>query len=101
MGDIRARARCRKGMHTQMLSFEDSTIRDAVFPERSEKKESTMNKQENIVAWIGVDWADEDHQICEYDVQPGSQQHYAVVHSAESLQAWVGQLRIRYGGKHV
>jgi len=60
-----------------------------------------MNKQENIVAWIGVDWADEDHQICEYDVQTGSQQHYAVVHSAESLQAWVGQLRIRYGGKHV
>jgi hypothetical protein len=27
----------RKGMHTQMVSFEDSTIRDAVFPERSEK----------------------------------------------------------------
>jgi hypothetical protein len=26
-------------MHTQMLSFEDSTIRDAVFPEGSEKKE--------------------------------------------------------------
>src|SRR5262249_27108002 len=25
----------RKGMHTQMLSFEDSSIRDAVFPERS------------------------------------------------------------------
>src|SRR5215472_10504885 len=65
------------------------------------RRKSTMNRQENIVAWIGVDWADEDHQICEYDVQTGSKQHYAVVHSAESLQEWVNQLRIRYGGKHV
>jgi hypothetical protein len=32
--DVRARAEVReKGMHTQMLSFEDSTIRDAVFPD--------------------------------------------------------------------
>jgi hypothetical protein len=39
MVDIRARATSGEGMHTQMLSFEDSTIRDAVLPERSEKKE--------------------------------------------------------------
>ena len=88
-------------MHTQMLSFEDSTIRDAVFPERSEKKEPRMNKQENIAAWVGLDWADEGHQICEYDVQTCSKQHYAVVHSAESLREWVNQLRIRYDGNRV
>ena len=88
-------------MHTQMLSFEDSTIRDAVFPERSEKKEPRMNKQKNIAAWVGLDWADEGHQICEYDVQTCSKQHYAVVHSAESLWEWVNQLRIRYDGKRV
>ena len=33
-----------------------------------------MNKRENIVSCIGVDWADEDHQICEYDVQSGGKQ---------------------------
>ena len=60
-----------------------------------------MNRQENMVAWVGLDWADEGHQICEYDVQTGRKQHYAVVHSAESLQEWVNQLRIRYGGKRV
>src|SRR5215470_3307705 len=65
------------------------------------RRKSTMNRQENMVAWIGVDWADEGHQICEYDVQTGSKQHYAVVHSAESPQEWVNQLRIRYGGKRV
>jgi hypothetical protein len=40
-----------------------------------------MNRQENMVAWVGLDWADESHQICEYDVQTGSKQHYAVVRS--------------------
>jgi transposase len=60
-----------------------------------------MNRQENMVAWVGLDWADEGHQMCEYDVQTGSKQHYAVMHSAESLQEWVNQLRIRYGGKRV
>ena len=45
-------------MHTQMLSFEDSTIRDAVFPARSEEETESMSNQEKV-AWIGIDWADE------------------------------------------
>jgi hypothetical protein len=32
-------------------------------------------------------------------VQTGRKQRYAVVHSAESLQEWVNQLRIRYRGE--
>jgi transposase len=54
-----------------------------------------------MVAWVGLDGADEGHQICEYDVQTGRKQPYAVVPSAESLQEGVNQLRIRYGGKRV
>src|SRR5215831_818838 len=71
------------------------------FFRRGRRRKSTLNRQENIVAWVGLDGADDGHQICEYDVQTGRKQHYAVVPSVESLQEWVNQLRIRYGGKRV
>ena len=60
-----------------------------------------MNDEEQIVAWIGVDWADEDHKVWEYNVGTGGKDNYAVPHSAESLQEWVRQLRTRYGGRRV
>jgi transposase len=60
-----------------------------------------MDRSENIVAWIGIDWADEGHQVCEYEVNNGSKQNYAIQHSAESLQEWVNQLRTRYQGKRI
>jgi transposase len=60
-----------------------------------------MNDEEQIVAWIGVDWADEDHKVWEYNVGTGGKDNYAVPHSAESLQEWVRQLRNRYGGRRV
>jgi transposase len=60
-----------------------------------------MNDEKQIVAWIGVDWADEDHKVWEYNVGTGGKDNYAVAHSAESLQEWVRQLRTRYGGRRV
>jgi transposase len=60
-----------------------------------------MNRQENIVAWVGLDWADEVHQVCEYEVETGRKQNYAVKQEAESLQEWVNRLRVGYGGKRV
>jgi transposase len=56
---------------------------------------------DDIVAWIGMDWADEAHEVCEYRVESASKDKYAVEHRAESLQEWVNQLRTRYGGKRV
>jgi transposase len=56
---------------------------------------------EEIVAWIGIDWADEGHEVCEYEVESRRKHRYAVKQSAESLQEWLNRLRIRYGGKRV
>jgi len=56
---------------------------------------------DDIVAWIGMDWADEAHEVCEYRVESASKDKYAVEHRAESLQEWVNQLRTRYGGRRV
>lgn len=60
-----------------------------------------MKGSKKIVAWVGIDWADESHEVCEYDVETGSKQKYAIKHSSESLQEWLNQLRIRYGGSQV
>ena len=60
-----------------------------------------MNGEEQIVAWVGIDWADEAHQVWEYNVGTGGRQNYAVKHSGESLQEWLIELRNRYGGKRV
>jgi transposase len=53
------------------------------------------------MAWIGLDWADENHHVSEYSVESASKRSYAVAHSAESLQEWLIQLRSRYGGKRI
>ena len=65
-----------------------------------EEREEQLNKQK-VVAWVGIDWADEGHEVWEYTVQTDSATCYAIKHSAESLQEWVNQLRIRHGGKPV
>jgi transposase len=60
-----------------------------------------MTRQKEIVAWIGLDWADESHQVSEYTVETGNREGYAVPHTAESLQEWLNQLRQRYSGKRI
>src|SRR5215468_904837 len=60
-----------------------------------------MKEQEQIVAWMGVDWADEGHHVWEYNVETGGKEKYAVQHSAESLQEWLSEVRSRYAGKPV
>src|SRR5206468_11269854 len=65
------------------------------------KRKEGMNRPETIVAWVGIDWADEGHQVCEYEVRTGNKQIYAVEQKAESLQEWINQLRNRYGGKRI
>jgi len=54
-----------------------------------------------VAAWIGLDWADQQHQIAEYDVATGKMASYIVKHSPEELQRWLGDLRARYSGGKV
>lgn len=56
---------------------------------------------EQVSAWIGLDWADEAHDICEYSVGTAEKQKYRIEHNAESLQEWLNQLRSRYEGRRV
>jgi len=56
---------------------------------------------EELVAWIGLDWADNLHQISIYDIASEQVENYALKHSAETLQRWLDDLRKRYNGGKV
>lgn len=53
--------------------------------------------EREIVAWIGIDWADAKHDVSLYEVATGKQERQQVAQSPEALQEWIGQLRARYG----
>jgi transposase len=57
--------------------------------------------EQQIRAWIGVDWADEKHDVSLYDVATGEQETRVIRQSAEGLQEWLGQLRSRYADGYV
>src|SRR5919108_2549876 len=60
-----------------------------------------INSKPEIAAWIGLDWADQQHVVC-LEVTGSSQLETAVVdQKPEALQEWVGQLRLRFGGRRV
>ncbi len=55
----------------------------------------------NVAAWIGLDWADQQHVGCLYDVASGQQESFILEASAEAIPLWLAQLRQRYGGRRV
>jgi transposase len=57
--------------------------------------------QEQIAAWIGLDWADNQHQVSIYDVASGQVEASTLKHSAEALREWLAVLRERYSGAKV
>lgn len=59
------------------------------------------SKQQTVAAWIGVDWADEAHAVCEYNVGKETKLKYELTHGAEPLQQWLNGLREHYAGQGV
>lgn len=58
-----------------------------------------MEKQ--IRAWIGVDWADQKHDVSVYEEGTGKTERYEIHHWPEALQEWIGGLRSRYAEGYV
>lgn len=54
-----------------------------------------------IRAWVGIDWADQKHDVSVLEVRSGKTERYEIRHSPEGLQEWLGQLRSRYGDGEV
>jgi transposase len=55
----------------------------------------------DYAAFIGVDWADQEHAFCVLPVQGGAAGRGTIQQQPEAIAAWVGQLREQFGGRPV
>lgn len=62
---------------------------------------SVSSHPSKVAAWVGLDWADQQHLVCLYDVGTGQTELSRLEQKPEALQSWLGQLRQRFGGRPV
>ena len=61
-----------------------------------------MSKQNvEIAAFIGLDWADQQHAVCLQAADNSSRETSTLDQTPEGLQTWIDQLRARFGGRPV
>jgi transposase len=61
-----------------------------------------LSKQNvEIAAFIGLDWADQQHAVCLQDADNSSRETSTLDQTPEGLQTWIDQLRARFGGRPV
>lgn len=61
-----------------------------------------MSKQPvELAAFIGLDWADQQHAICLQEAGATRREPLKLDQTPEALQAWIQQLRARFGGRPV
>ena len=61
-----------------------------------------MSKQPvDLAAFIGLDWADEQHAVCLQETGTTRREPLKLDQTPEALQAWIQQLRARFGGRPV
>lgn len=63
---------------------------------KPEPKPKLEPESPGIVAWIGLDWADQEHDVCLQAVGSSEVQHQVVPQRPEALQEWGQQLRARF-----
>lgn len=52
-------------------------------------------------ALIGIDWADQKHDICLIDLSCDKQEAAVVKHSPQSLEQWARGLQVRFAGQQI
>ncbi len=60
-----------------------------------------MVNEPTYSALIGIDWADQKHDICLYDNQTESLEFSVIGAQPEAIEAWAMQLRLRFGGQPI
>jgi transposase len=54
-----------------------------------------------FAAFVGLDWADQKHDLVLYDPRSGAPEHLQLPHSPETIDEWAGSLRQRFEGRPV
>jgi hypothetical protein len=54
-----------------------------------------------FAAFIGLDWADQKHDLVLYDQRGGDPEHRQLTHTPEAIDEWACGLRERFGGRPI
>jgi len=58
-----------------------------------------MSTPQPFAAWVGIDWADEQHAVCLLAEGSPRAEHRQVAQQAEALDAWAAELHQRFDGR--
>jgi hypothetical protein len=58
-------------------------------------------KEEGLAAFIGMDWADQKHDVCLWAADSGKSEALTINHLPETLREWINGLRERFGGRRI
>jgi len=56
---------------------------------------------EAFVAFVGIDWADAQHDVCLQTADSTKREYFQLEHTPEAIDAWVTILRTRFNGQPV
>ena len=62
---------------------------------------NSETETEKYAALIGMDWADEKHDVWLWEVATGESRHRIVEHTPKALAEWLGELQARYPGRRL
>jgi transposase len=54
-----------------------------------------------FAAFVGLDWADQKHDLVLYDPRSGKPEHRQLTHTPEAIDEWACGLRQRFGGQPI
>lgn len=54
---------------------------------------------DEFVAYVGLDWSDQKHDVCLIDAATGRKEFSILSHSPEAIDKWVTDLTVRFPGK--
>lgn len=75
--------------------------KDRVLNTNQNKPMPNLNTTTNFAATIGLDWADQKHDLWIHPTEGAKAQHLQLEHTPETLHEWVAQLRKRYDNRPV
>ena len=56
---------------------------------------------EDFAAYVGLDWADQKHDVCLFDTAGGSRELSVLKQTPEAIDEWAAALRGRFPGRRV
>jgi len=62
---------------------------------------NSKTEMETYAALIGMDWADQKHDVWILETATGESWHQVIEHTPEALAEWMGELQARYPGQRV